>query len=77
MRKLVVLSFLSLDGVIQAPGGPEEDPTGGFKHGGWLVGYLNDFLLKVMVKRMSKPFDLLLGRKNVRDICSALAIRER
>ena len=63
MRKLVVLSFLSLDGVMQAPGGPEEDPTGGFKHGGWLVGYLDDFLLKVMVKQMSKPFDLLLGRK--------------
>jgi dihydrofolate reductase len=63
MRKLIVLSFLSLDGVMQAPGGPEEDPTGGFKHGGWLVGYLDDFLLKVMVKQMSKPFDLLLGRK--------------
>jgi dihydrofolate reductase len=62
MRKLVVLSFITLDGVMQAPGGPEEDPTGGFKHEGWLVGYLDDFLLKVMVKQMSKPFDLLLGR---------------
>jgi len=62
MRKLIVLSFISLDGVMQAPGGPEEDPTGGFKHGGWVFGYFDDFLLKVMVKQMSKPFDLLLGR---------------
>ncbi|MGI0048457.1 MAG: dihydrofolate reductase family protein [Nitrososphaera sp.] len=63
MRKLVVLSFISLDGVMQAPGGPEEDPTGGFKHEGWAAGYFDDFLLKVMVKQTSKPFDLLLGRK--------------
>src|SRR5215208_1941531 len=63
MRKLIVLSFISLDGVMQAPGGPEEDPTGGFKHEGWIVGYLDDFLGKVMDKQISKPFDLLLGRK--------------
>ena len=63
MRKLVVLSFITLDGVMQAPGGPEEDPTGGFKHGGWVAGYFDDFLGKVMVEQMSKPFDLLLGRK--------------
>ena len=63
MRKLIVLSFISLDGVMQAPGGPEEDPTGGFKHGGWVFGYFDDFLLKVMVKQMSTAFDLLLGRK--------------
>jgi dihydrofolate reductase len=63
MRKLIVLSFISLDGVMQAPGGPEEDPTGGFKHGGWVAGYFDDFFGKVMVKQMSKPFDLLLGRK--------------
>lgn len=63
MRKLIVLSFVTLDGVIQAPGGPEEDPTGGFKYGGWVAGYFDDFLGKVMVKQMSKPFDLLLGRK--------------
>jgi len=63
MRKIIVLSFISLDGVMQAPGGPEEDPTGGFKHGGWLFGYSDDFLLKVMITQMSKPFDLLLGRK--------------
>ena len=63
MRKLVVLSFITLDGVMQAPGGPEEDPTGGFKYGGWVAGYFDDFLGKVMAEQMSKPFDLLLGRK--------------
>ncbi|MBP1715094.1 MAG: dihydrofolate reductase [Deltaproteobacteria bacterium] len=63
MRKLVVLSFITLDGVMQAPGGPEEDPTGGFGHGGWVAGYFDDFLGKVMTEQMSKPFDLLLGRK--------------
>jgi dihydrofolate reductase len=63
MRKLIVLSFITLDGVMQAPGGPEEDPTGGFKHEGWVAGYSDDFLLKVMIKQTSKPFDLLLGRK--------------
>jgi len=63
MRKLIVLTFITLDGVMQAPGGPEEDPTGGFKHGGWVAGYFDDFLGNVMVEQMSKPFDLLLGRK--------------
>ena len=63
MRKLVVLTFITLDGVMQAPGGPDEDPSGGFKHGGWVAGYFDDFLGNVMDKQMSKPFDLLLGRK--------------
>src|SRR5215469_12909227 len=63
MRKLIVLSFITLDGVMQAPGGPEEDPTGGFKYEGWVAGYSDDFLLNVMIKQTSKPFDLLLGRK--------------
>jgi len=63
MRKLIVLSFITLDGVMQAPGGPEEDPTGGFKYGGWVAGYFHDFLGNVMVKQMSRPFDLLLGRR--------------
>lgn len=63
MRKLIVLSFITLDGVIQAPGGPEEDPTGGFKHGGWVFPYFDGFLGKVMDKQMQGPFDLLLGRK--------------
>jgi len=63
LRKVIVLSFITLDGVMQAPGGPEEDPTGGFKHGGWTVGYFDDFLGKVMGEQMGRPFDLLLGRK--------------
>jgi dihydrofolate reductase len=46
-----------------APGGPEEDPTGGFTYGGWTVPYFNDLLGKVMVEQTSRPFDLLLGRK--------------
>ena len=63
MRKIIVLSFISLDGVMQAPGGPEEDPTGGFSYGGWTVPYFDEFLGQVMTEQMSKPFDLLLGRK--------------
>ncbi len=63
MRKLIVLSFMTLDGVMQAPGGPEEDTTGGFKYGGWTAGYWDDFLGGVMDEQMSQPFDSLLGRK--------------
>jgi len=63
MRKLIVLSFITLDGVMQAPGGPKEDPTGGFKYGGWTVGYWDDFLSGVMAEQMAKPFELLLGRR--------------
>jgi dihydrofolate reductase len=63
MRKIVVNTFLTLDGVMQAPGGPEEDPTGGFKHGGWSANYWDDFMGEQMGQVMGKPFDLLLGRK--------------
>ncbi len=63
MRKLVVLSFVSLDGIIQSPGEPEEDPTGDFKEGGWTIRYFDDYLQKVMVEQMGQDFDLLLGRK--------------
>ncbi len=63
MRKLAVLTFITLDGVMQAPGGPEEDPSGGFKHGGWSVGYWDEFMNQIMTKQMKPPFDLLLGRK--------------
>jgi dihydrofolate reductase len=63
MRKIIVLSFISLDGVIQAPGGPEEDTSGGFKHGGWMVPYFDEFAGQVMDQQMGTPFDLLLGRK--------------
>ncbi len=63
MRKIIVLSFITLDGVMQAPGGPEEDPIGGFTSGGWTVPYFDDFLGQTMTEQMSRPFDLLLGRK--------------
>lgn len=63
MRKVIVLTFITLDGVMQAPGGPEEDPTSGFTSGGWTVPYFDDFLGKTMTEQMSRPFDLLLGRK--------------
>lgn len=63
MRKLVVLSFVTLDGVMQAPGGPEEDTEGGFTYGGWVVPYFDEFLGGVMGGQMAWPYDLLLGRK--------------
>jgi dihydrofolate reductase len=63
MRKLAILTFVTLDGVMQGPGGPEEDPSGGFKHGGWVAGYWDDFLGGVMAEQMKGPFDLILGRK--------------
>lgn len=63
MRKLVVLSFISLDGVMQAPGGPDEDPSGGFSRGGWTVPYSDDYLGDAMTKNLDRPFALLLGRR--------------
>jgi dihydrofolate reductase len=63
MRKLIVNTFLTLDGVMQAPGGPEEDPSGGFAHGGWSVNYWDDQMGQIMGETMGKPFDLVLGRK--------------
>jgi dihydrofolate reductase len=63
MRELIVNTFLTLDGVMQAPGGPEEDPSGGFEHGGWSFGYWDDEMQRVMGESMSKPVELVLGRK--------------
>jgi dihydrofolate reductase len=63
MRKIIVLSFISLDGVMQAPGGPEEDTSGRFDYGGWTVPYFDEFAGTIMAEQMGKPFDLLLGRK--------------
>lgn len=63
MRKIVVLSFISLDGVMQAPGGPEEDTSSNFKYGGWTVPYWDEASGRIMGEQMSTPFDLLLGRK--------------
>ena len=62
MRKIIVLSFITLDGVMQAPGGPEEDTSVGFKYGGLVAPYFDDVGGTVMEKQM-KPADLLLGRK--------------
>lgn len=63
MRKIIVLSFITLDGVMQAPGGPEEDTSGGFKYGGWVVPYFDEFGGEIMAEQMSRQSDLLLGRK--------------
>ncbi|HAV11697.1 MAG TPA: riboflavin biosynthesis protein RibD [Candidatus Moranbacteria bacterium] len=62
MRKIIITTFITLDGVMQAPGGPEEDTSGGFEYGGWTVPYFDDFAGKIMGEQMSKPADLLLGR---------------
>jgi dihydrofolate reductase len=63
MRKIIVSAFISLDGVMQAPGGPEEDTTGGFKFGGWTFPHFDPALGGAMGEIFGKPFDLLLGRK--------------
>jgi dihydrofolate reductase len=63
MRKVIVLEHLSLDGVIQAPGGPDEDTSGGFAYGGWIAPYSDPILGTALRKQMNLPFDLLLGRK--------------
>ncbi|MDP9371327.1 MAG: dihydrofolate reductase family protein [Chloroflexota bacterium] len=63
MRKIIVSTFLSLDGVMQAPGGPGEDPDGGFNQEGWSVNYWDDRMGQIMDEFMGTPFDLLLGRK--------------
>jgi dihydrofolate reductase len=60
MRKVIVNTFMSLDGVMQAPGGPDEDPTGGFTHGGWAANYFDDEMMEQMAE--SAPYELLLGR---------------
>jgi len=62
MRKIIVLEFITLDGVMQAPGGPEEDPSGNFEFGGWSAPYGDEVSGKIMKKQMA-PADLLLGRK--------------
>jgi dihydrofolate reductase len=63
MRRLITSTFLTLDGVMQAPGGPEEDDSGGFAYGGWSVNYWDELMGQVMGEAMSVPFDLLLGRR--------------
>jgi dihydrofolate reductase len=63
MRKVIVLEHISLDGVIQAPGGPDEDTSGGFAYGGWIANYSEAILGTLLRRQMNMPFDLLLGRK--------------
>jgi dihydrofolate reductase len=62
MRKIIVLTFVTLDGVMQAPGEPDEDTSGGFKHGGWMAPYVDEVSGELMQKQMA-PADILLGRK--------------
>src|SRR5512144_3008499 len=70
MRKLIVSTFLTLDGVMQAPGGPGEDDSGGFAHGGWSVTYWDELMGQVMGEATSTPFAMVLGRKTY-DIMAA------
>ena len=63
MRKLTANMFLTVDGVMQAPGGPDEDRSGGFSHGGWIAKYWDDRMQEILGAWMSRPFDLVLGRK--------------
>jgi dihydrofolate reductase len=63
MRKVIVISMITLDGVMQAPGGPEEDTSGGFKYGGWVFPYADEYGSQVLNEQLGHPFDLLLGRK--------------
>jgi len=70
MRQLIVQTFLTLDGVMQAPGGPEEDDSGGFSHGGWSVNYWDEQMGEIMDEATSKPFSMVLGRKTY-DIMAA------
>src|SRR5574341_146178 len=63
MRKVIVLEHISLDGVIQAPGGPDEDTSGGFAYGGWIAPYSDASLGTVLRRQMNLPFDVVLGSK--------------
>jgi len=63
MRKIIVATYMTMDGVLQAPGGPEEDPTNGFKWGGWSFHYWDELMNNKLTQIMSAPHDLLLGRR--------------
>ncbi len=63
MRKIIAITQVTLDGVMQAPGGPEEDPSNGFTHGGWAMRFVDDATSKVIDEIISRDFDLLLGRR--------------
>jgi len=63
MRKLIANIFITLDGVMQSPSGPEEDPTGNFKYGGWITSYWDEMMGKTLDEFLAKPFEILLGRR--------------
>ena len=71
MRKINVLTFVTLDGVMQGPGGPDEDTSGGFRHGGWLVGYFDEVVGQEMAKQMGH---LPVGRTGYPSLASARAL---
>jgi dihydrofolate reductase len=76
MRKLIVAAFISLDGVMQSPGGPQEDPSGEFRLGGWIVPYADEDIDQAVQDLFSQPFELLLGRRTY-DIFAAYWPRVR
>ncbi len=63
MRPLALLTFLTLDGVLQGPSGPEEDPSGGFTQGGWAAPYWEEVMQQVRAEAMAEPYDMLFGRR--------------
>lgn len=73
MRKVAILTFLTLDGVIQGPSGPDEDPSGGFTHGGWAAGHWAEVMEQVQHEAMAEPYDLLLGRKTYEIFASSFS----
>ena len=77
MRRLIVSTFVSLDGIMQAPGGPEEDPTGGFALGGWTFNYWDEAMDPSTSGFDGKDRELVLGSQDLRDIRSVLAIPAR
>ena len=77
MRKLMVTTMLSLDGVMQAPGGPEEDQSDGFAFGGWTAPFVDDEGMEAKAAEVSGPFDLLLGRRTYEIFAGVLAERPR
>ena len=70
MRELTVSTFLTLDGVMQAPGGPGEDESDGFRHGGWSVPHWDERMAQIMDEQLSRPFAMVLGRRTY-DIMAA------
>jgi dihydrofolate reductase len=77
MRKIIVGAQVSMDGVMQAPGGPSEDPTGDFKFGGWVMPYFDEVFGEEIDRIFEQKFDLLLGRKTYEIFAAILAVLRR